>query len=869
MPIPCTGPISHSVIHEELHSSPPTANENVSLRDLSNTAGFIKPDAESEFYCLNQPRRVGLVIPGSTIHYTMDEGITWETAINPVTSSSPKGIQCSRYFEETMMSNFSRSATSPAISLDQANSWTAANGSVPLQDYIAVPWGKPTYWYYAARNTQKYYRAPFGQVTSFEERTFPETITCFAASAANHIFISPAQSRPQWSDDSGETWHVNSGVNLMGLSEIVCSASGQYVYMVLHGTFMRSNNYGQGYDSWVVRGARNLTCSTDASGMYVLLIGDNRTVLVSKNYGVNFTDVSLLLPSVYTGLGNGGRKVSYTGKFMVVPQAGRGVYVSQDWGVTWGLMATPVNARHCCVEEGHLLVINPPLVGFYASNVTPLPNTNVRFTDISTGNPTSWLWEFTPATVTYRIGGPTSQHPTVSFNAVGKYTVKLTATNSAGSKSLTKTDYINVRFLRPVADFYTPNRQPIINTNAPFIDISTNGPTSWLWEFSPTTVVYKIGNRRSQNPTVAFTRTGFYTVKLTATNSAGSNTKTKANYVKVLANIRPPVVDFIATKTTIKSGDRIQLKDRSTNRPTSWRWVISGLNGIDYVWDQSNSWTLQHPYVTFLSSGTYDVRLTASNAGGSGTKIKRAYIHVSNNLLSNIVSYYKFVHGDLIDSHGNNNGVVEGNPSSGHGIIDHAHYFNGINNWAWFKCKSIVGRCGIWEHNLFTISMWVKVEGTGTDGMNQVFFSKASTGYECGGTNIQDWMLGMSASKVYFGVGNSSGTGQHIASVNYTMPMGSWVHIAGVKRADKIHLYINAVSVKSISCGTTIKFSAAYPMLGKIACFNGNHRYRLFKGGIDETGYWSRALSTQEMELLYNNGHGYQYPFIKSIAPSG
>lgn len=57
---------------------------------------------------------------------------------------------------------------------------------------------------------------------------------------------------------------------------------------------------------------------------------------------------------------------------------------------------------------------------------------SAAFTDTSTSNPTSWLWDFGD--------GETSQarNPTHTYSAPGTYLVTLQATNSAGSDSITK-----------------------------------------------------------------------------------------------------------------------------------------------------------------------------------------------------------------------------------------------------------------------------------------------------------------------------------------------------------------------------------------------------------------------------------------------
>ncbi|MGI4884154.1 MAG: GEVED domain-containing protein [Janthinobacterium lividum] len=68
-----------------------------------------------------------------------------------------------------------------------------------------------------------------------------------------------------------------------------------------------------------------------------------------------------------------------------------------------------------------------------------------------------------------------------------------------------------------------------------FTDQSTNSPTAWLWSFSPSTGVTFVNgtSATSQNPQVAFSTAGFYSVALRATNANGSNTLTSSNYLLV------------------------------------------------------------------------------------------------------------------------------------------------------------------------------------------------------------------------------------------------------------------------------------------------------------------------------------------------
>jgi len=128
--------------------------------------------------------------------------------------------------------------------------------------------------------------------------------------------------------------------------------------------------------------------------------------------------------------------------------AGTLVYLHDTWDynnhtMTWGGSYSGLAHYGVCVVQ-----IEPstviPTANFSAGTTTPLPGVSVTFTDLSTGNPVSWLWVFSPNTVTY-LGGTTStsQNPQVSFNNSGYYTVSLTVTNANGSDTETKSNYIH------------------------------------------------------------------------------------------------------------------------------------------------------------------------------------------------------------------------------------------------------------------------------------------------------------------------------------------------------------------------------------------------------------------------------------------
>ena len=68
-----------------------------------------------------------------------------------------------------------------------------------------------------------------------------------------------------------------------------------------------------------------------------------------------------------------------------------------------------------------------------------------------------------------------------------------------------------------------------------FTDLSTNSPTEWAWDFDNNGTV----DSYDQNPTHIYYTTGTYTVKLTATNSVGSDDEIKTGYITVTGSAQP------------------------------------------------------------------------------------------------------------------------------------------------------------------------------------------------------------------------------------------------------------------------------------------------------------------------------------------
>ena len=171
---------------------------------------------------------------------------------------------------------------------------------------------------------------------------------------------------------------------------------------------------------------------------------------------------------------------------------------------------------------------------------------SVHFRDTSTGNVTSWNW-------TFEGGEPANsseQHPVVTYNQAGTYTVTLTVGDGTATDTKSRAAYVIVHAEAPMAHvglpdgaYLSPWVMMFVPTDVPltFKDASTGNPTSWLWTFQGT----DIATSTLQTPTVTYLQEGTYGLKLEVANDVGSsvdeyvNTAIQAGGEQEIWNIAP------------------------------------------------------------------------------------------------------------------------------------------------------------------------------------------------------------------------------------------------------------------------------------------------------------------------------------------
>lgn len=173
-------------------------------------------------------------------------------------------------------------------------------------------------------------------------------------------------------------------------------------------------------------------------------------------YGQNTDDPStaqyLMFIDLYVGnlntgpIDNGAVKVEYsftglntTAAFNAY--AWRSATSNEDEGISW---TNPTKEGQNSAPTGYSVVYaqaSALAASFTANSTIGTSPLTVQFNDTSTGNPTSWAWDFNnDGTV-----DSTQQNPSYTYSTPGTYTVKLTVTNATGSAEEIKTSYITVR----------------------------------------------------------------------------------------------------------------------------------------------------------------------------------------------------------------------------------------------------------------------------------------------------------------------------------------------------------------------------------------------------------------------------------------
>ena len=324
---------------------------------------------------------------------------------------------------------------------------------------------------------------------------------------------------------------------------------------------------------------------------------------------VNFTNNSVgPITEVHWDFGDGGTSTAYSPSHTYTNSGNYTVYLRVFAGPYYSQSSTVIQVVSVTAD-------------FSADLTTVNAGSLVTFTDTSTGTPTSWNWDFGDGST-----HATTQNPTHIYTVAGTYTVTLIATNGYGSDTETKVNYITVNM---VADFTAAPISGSVPLAVSFTDLSMGTPTSWFWDFGN-------GNTSTdQNPVNGYSNAGTYTVSLTATQGAFSDTETKVNYI--VANWKICVVQRtnrhvikelnVGSLPATYTGKEFGLYGESGSNNSTMKFpngIVETIDGIfvcdtvnkrilkldsnlSYVAERSTADTIGQPYQVALNSYLYFV----------------------------------------------------------------------------------------------------------------------------------------------------------------------------------------------------------------------------------------------------------------------
>ena len=253
----------------------------------------------------------------------------------------------------------------------------------------------------------------------------------------------------------------------------------------------------------------------------------------------------------------------------------------------------------------------------------------VKFTDVSTGNPTTWKWDLGNGTISFL------RNPSVTYFTPGQYNVKLIISKPGGKDSIIKMQYITV-YAKPVTDFSTSVTTGCFPLPVQFTDLSIAGSgvlNKWEWDFGDGI------NATGPNPQHIYRTAGSFNVSLRVTNSFGcTKSITKPQYIQISTGV---LADFdIKMSNSCKAPATINFTNTSIG------------NGVlSYQWDfgDGSGSTLANPLHIYTKNGNYNVKLIVKNSTGCTDTLTKLNAIILGNTNADFSAPVKVCQGSSVD----------------------------------------------------------------------------------------------------------------------------------------------------------------------------------------------------------------------------
>ncbi|MHC1706592.1 MAG: M6 family metalloprotease domain-containing protein [Bacteroidales bacterium] len=235
---------------------------------------------------------------------------------------------------------------------------------------------------------------------------------------------------------------------------------------------------------------------------------------------------------------------------------------------------------------------------FSANPTNACPESVVSFSDLSTGSPTSWLWNFGDGNTS------TLQNPTHQYMNPGTYTVTLIASNTNSTHTVVKTNYISVAS-NPVSVNITANPSTSVCSGMPvsFTAVGVNGGSSPVYQWFVNSV-----NMGGNSPTFTYTPANGDQVYCILISNISCPSGSPATSNSITMNV---ITGSLLPQPVFAAGSAIVCRNQ-----VGIVYSISPLTGAtSYNWSVSNGATITS------GQGTNSITVSFSSTATSGSVV--------------------------------------------------------------------------------------------------------------------------------------------------------------------------------------------------------------------------------------------------------
>lgn len=235
----------------------------------------------------------------------------------------------------------------------------------------------------------------------------------------------------------------------------------------------------------------NITVNPNTTTTYLVNVTDNNGCSANDEITINVNPTPTIIcgpsnPSICLGEQiylsvNGANSYSWSPPTGLSAVIGNTVSANPTGNISYNIIGTDING--CIGSTSVNLTVNPlPVANFSSIDFEACQMSPIEFTDHSSTDVVSYLWDFGDATVGAN-NTSTEQNPSHIFQNAGIFEILLEVTNGYGCKSTFTNPNLITIHPKPTANFnMTSNIVSIENPVIYFFDNSVNANT-WNWNF--------------------------------------------------------------------------------------------------------------------------------------------------------------------------------------------------------------------------------------------------------------------------------------------------------------------------------------------------------------------------------------------------